>query len=306
MVDRGVVRRVQREIEAKVVSPREETAIDIVIDSPGGDAHAAYKLIVALRSRCTRLRAIVPDFAKSAATLMLLGVDEIYMSPAAELGPLDVQVEHPHREGQIVSGLDIANSLDFLGQTAINLIANGGGAVFVQTGLPRTEVLETMTTFAATFLRPAVDKLDPHLLHQASNALTIAKRYAELMLRRRNVPPDKELNQGAVDALLDQLVNHYPAHGFIISMEDARELGLPIRSAEEHPHWGAIKGFHEAFQKQSGSDVVGLVAAAGIDSIGSAASIDEASQGGSNEDPDGTAEFDEADEGPDGGASSAA
>ena len=40
----------------------------------------------------SRLRMIVPDLAKSAATLMVLGADSILMSDTSELGPIDPQV----------------------------------------------------------------------------------------------------------------------------------------------------------------------------------------------------------------------
>ena len=38
-----------------------------------------------------RLRVIVPDFAKSAGTLIALAADKIVMSDSSELGPIDPQ-----------------------------------------------------------------------------------------------------------------------------------------------------------------------------------------------------------------------
>lgn len=69
------------------------------------------------------------------------------MAPAAELGPLDVQIEHPDREGVIVSGLDVAGSLEFLAKTAINLGISGGASVVKTTGLPRQGVFHTRILF---------------------------------------------------------------------------------------------------------------------------------------------------------------
>lgn len=71
-----------------------------------------------LQYRCRKLRAVVPDYAKSAATLFLLGVDEFFMAPSAELGPLDAQIEYPDREGVTVSALDVSKALGFLGDFA--------------------------------------------------------------------------------------------------------------------------------------------------------------------------------------------
>ena len=46
-----------------------------------------------------RVRVIVPDYAKSAGTLMALGADRIIMSETSELGPIDPQVILADRNG---------------------------------------------------------------------------------------------------------------------------------------------------------------------------------------------------------------
>src|SRR5690349_379175 len=97
-ISRSLVAHVQRLLDNTVKTSKSRTEIEIWLDSPGGDAHAAYKLWLDLRSRCRRLVVVIPDLAKSAATLLALGADEIVMAPAAELGPLDVQISHPDRE----------------------------------------------------------------------------------------------------------------------------------------------------------------------------------------------------------------
>lgn len=43
------------------------------------------------QSRCRALTVIVPDQAKSAGTLFVLGADHIYMGPTSDLGPVDPQ-----------------------------------------------------------------------------------------------------------------------------------------------------------------------------------------------------------------------
>ena len=79
-------------MEEEIESPKECTEIDVWLDSPGGKANAAYKIALLLRSRAAKLRVVVSDYAKSAATLLVLAADEIYMAGAAELGPLDAQI----------------------------------------------------------------------------------------------------------------------------------------------------------------------------------------------------------------------
>ncbi|WP_253259876.1 SDH family Clp fold serine proteinase [Subtercola boreus] len=54
---------------------------------------AAEKFIGLIRRRGKEVRVIVPDFAKSAATLIALGADDILMSDTSELGAIDPQIE---------------------------------------------------------------------------------------------------------------------------------------------------------------------------------------------------------------------
>src|SRR4051812_34950208 len=83
---------IRRAIEDQVSQPRNRVEIDVWLESPGGDAHAAFKLALMLRDAARFVRVVVPDYAKSAATLLALAGDEIYLAPGAELGPLDAQM----------------------------------------------------------------------------------------------------------------------------------------------------------------------------------------------------------------------
>lgn len=66
--------------------------LSVIIDSPGGDGPTAEKLIELCRAYCKQLHVIVPNRAKSAATIIALGADRIIMGHCSELGPIDAQV----------------------------------------------------------------------------------------------------------------------------------------------------------------------------------------------------------------------
>ena len=66
--------------------------IDFIIQSPGGLADEAYKIIKTLRHNFTVVNIIVPFWAKSAATLLSLGGSKIIMDEFGEFGPLDAQL----------------------------------------------------------------------------------------------------------------------------------------------------------------------------------------------------------------------
>lgn len=66
--------------------------LDLMIHSPGGNGVVAEKIVEMCRNHCKKhFRVIVPNMAKSAATLIALGADEIVMGDSSELGPIDPQ-----------------------------------------------------------------------------------------------------------------------------------------------------------------------------------------------------------------------
>jgi len=66
----------------------------LIINSPGGDGLAAERIINVCRSYSgdKGYWAVVPGKAKSAATMICFGADEIYMGATSELGPIDPQL----------------------------------------------------------------------------------------------------------------------------------------------------------------------------------------------------------------------
>jgi ATP-dependent protease ClpP protease subunit len=66
--------------------------LNLVLHSPGGDGTVVEKFVALCRTHCKRFRVVIPTEAKSAATLIALGADEIVMGPPSEIGPIDAQV----------------------------------------------------------------------------------------------------------------------------------------------------------------------------------------------------------------------
>ncbi|MBN4054633.1 ATP-dependent Clp protease proteolytic subunit [Nitrospira defluvii] len=86
--------------------------IALLIESPGGDAHYAYRIARILQRHTeNNLTVVIPQFAKSAATLLALGAKNLILGRDAELGPLDVQLFDQDRES-FGSALDAVQSLE--------------------------------------------------------------------------------------------------------------------------------------------------------------------------------------------------
>ena len=65
--------------------------LDLLLHTPGGDIAAVESLVAYLRSKFTNIRAIVPQMAMSAGTMMACACDEIVMGKQSNLGPFDPQ-----------------------------------------------------------------------------------------------------------------------------------------------------------------------------------------------------------------------
>lgn len=66
--------------------------LHLLLCSPGGDGETAVRLARMAQASCRKLMIIVPESAKSAATILTLGSHEIVMGPTSDLGPIDPQV----------------------------------------------------------------------------------------------------------------------------------------------------------------------------------------------------------------------
>lgn len=66
--------------------------LHLMLRSPGGDPEIAIRLIRMCHAASSEFVILVPEIAKSAATIMALGADSIIMGPTSDLGPIDPQV----------------------------------------------------------------------------------------------------------------------------------------------------------------------------------------------------------------------
>jgi hypothetical protein len=225
-ISRAALTPVRRQIEDLVDGPREDVQIDIWLESGGGDAHAAYKLALQIHAAAAKVRVVVPDCAKSAATLLSLVGDEIYLAPAADLGPLDAQMPDEGSVSGSISALNIARAADEVARDAVEMAVRGGADLLAITGLSRAETLDAMLRFSASFSEPLVCQLDPKIVHHAKQMLQVTAKYAEHILQGVGNPNARRIAQG--------LVETFPTHGYVISPEEAGQLGLPVKSFDEY------------------------------------------------------------------------
>jgi ClpP class serine protease len=69
-----------------LLSGRSFDLLGIILHSPGGNAHTAFQIACLLNRHSKRLRCFIPCYAKSATTLVALGMHELVFGEMAELG----------------------------------------------------------------------------------------------------------------------------------------------------------------------------------------------------------------------------
>ena len=178
--------------------------LHVMLATPGGDGETAIRLVRQAQSRCRALTVIVPDQAKSAGTLFVLGADHIYMGPTSDLGPVDPQF-------LLADGS--------LGAARAIIAAVEGAETRIQAN-PHTYPLH-----AALLTDVSRDAL----------ARTTDQMAEALSCVRTRVP--KEVQQIA-KKLHGPLIDDTQSHGTTISAKAAKSFGLPVReAAHDEPQW---------------------------------------------------------------------
>lgn len=162
----------------------------LILQSGGGKIEPAYLISKSLKHFSkSRFVVAVPRRAKSAATLICLGADEIHMGITSQLGPIDPQING-------LPALGLVNALDTLA---------GLASRFPDASKMLSSYLES--------------KLDLGVLGYFNRVTESAVQYGERLLANKSLPSGNTAQKVA-----DHLVNHYKDHGFVIDISEATEL----------------------------------------------------------------------------------
>jgi hypothetical protein len=220
--------------------------IALVIDSNGGMARPAYELAMLLRRHCGGFVAVIPRHAKSAATLLTLGADEIIMGNHAELGPLDVQIWDADRE-EMISGLDEYQALQRLQSFALEAVDTAMLLYLKRTGKKARTLFPVAADFVTKLTQPMFASIDVVRYTQMSRLLMVAEEYGKRLLAKKY--------PGRASDIAHSLVEDYPEHDFPIYPDDLRSLGLRIAT----PSVGMRAVIEEMTRSLAGQNIVGRI-----------------------------------------------
>ena len=262
----------------------------LLINSTGGSAKSGYQLAMLFRQYCRRFVALVPNVAKSAATLLAIGADEIILGNTGELGPVDAQVLEGTR---YVPALDRVKALERLQAAALEAFDRSMALLTLRSEQNIDELIPIAANFAARLSEPYLQKQDMVEYTRMSRVLKIGEDYANRLLYRQgrqtsgrqngfrgtqeDHQPYPQREEGMVEtvaleeewlsnysdpskrrarALAQHLVGAYPDHDFAVDAEEARRIGLPVRSPS--PQMGLI--IDELYQALADRSQEGLTA----------------------------------------------
>jgi pimeloyl-ACP methyl ester carboxylesterase len=190
--------------EELIYDAQPEENLHVILHSAGGDGEVAIRIARAAQSRCKELTVIVPDMAKSAATLLSLGSHHIMMGPASDLGPIDPQL--------------------FIGNkwvAAKDIIAAVDDAATKVTESPETYPVHASLLSDITAL----------MLQQARSQLERTSDQLEEALRSN---PDRKSQEVAQlkGSLEGPMIKRPATHTALFSADDAIKAGLPVIKAD--------------------------------------------------------------------------
>lgn len=191
--------------------PDEINEIDFLIISNGGDPIVALRVIGLLRERFEKINVLIPSVAYSAATVLSLGADKIVMHPYSHLGPVDPQIttkkQNPDGRDSYLrfSTEDISNYIDFFKEDAS-----------IKSEKYLTEIMKLLIT-----------DVSPIVIGLAKRSQKLSISLAEKLLSTHLKKP-KEASR-----IANQLNSSYYHHGYTLSRDEAREIGLKIEDSNK-------------------------------------------------------------------------
>jgi Serine dehydrogenase proteinase len=194
----------------------EDGPVTLLLESPGGYAKDAFAIARILCHHAGGFTVVVPSYAKSAATLLSLGAEEIIMGADAEMGPLDAQQWDTEREER-TSALDEIQALERLHSAALEQL-DQTMMVMMSGAQKRTEImLPIACRFVSDLMKPLLEKIDTVHYAKQSRVLKVAEDYATRLLLPHH-------GEAAAAEIANRLVNGYPEHGFVIDREEMEGL----------------------------------------------------------------------------------
>lgn len=180
--------------------------LDLILHTPGGDAAATESLVQYLRSIFgTDIRAIIPQLAMSAGTMIACACKQIIMGKHSNLGPIDPQIMGIPAHG-VVEEFRRAYEEIKVDQAKIPI------------------------------WQPIINKYSPAFIGECEKAIAWSNEMVREWLKTGMLENSNEKGT-LIDNILEELTNHAltKSHARHLSAEKCKSIGLKILDLEDEP-----------------------------------------------------------------------
>jgi hypothetical protein len=207
--------------------------LDLIIQSSGGDIHAAYLIMSMLRERMegkSELVACVPSRAQSAATLLCLGADKILLGELGSLGPLDAQIRKGVTEAgtpNYISALHLLKALSRLQQFSLESFTAMAGHLDAHQA-SHDDQIKYGIKYSHAITCPLFEHIDSGEVGYWDQMLQTGEEYGRRLLEQGHLVKDEEVKIDRdihIKSIVHKLVYEYPSHELVIDrgvLEDLR------------------------------------------------------------------------------------
>ncbi|WP_186034244.1 SDH family Clp fold serine proteinase [Burkholderia gladioli] len=219
----GQVSRAGYDMICNELSKQASDSLILVLNTPGGDPHAGFRIARALHHHYGSFDVLLPGACKSAGTLICIGASQLWLDDQSELGPLDIQVK---KKDEIVgqnSGLDILQAVNYLQNQAMAAFRTYLIELTTQAALSTRVASDIASKLTTGLFSPIFGQIDPMRLAEIQRATDIAFAYGS----RLNEKSQNLRQQG-----LERLVVSYPSHGFVIDRKEAGTIFTKVSKPE--------------------------------------------------------------------------
>jgi len=177
--------------------------LDLILHTPGGDPAASEAIVNYLRIKFNKdIRAIVPQLAMSAGTMIACSAKEIIMGKQSSLGPIDPQF----------NGIPAYNIKSEFEEAKEDLLNNPKHAQYWMIKLQQ---------YPAAFMKTALDAIE-------LSGKLVREWLGSCMY-------DKNTDKEIIDKIVNSLNEHDNSknHGRHLNMEFCKDIGLKINALED-------------------------------------------------------------------------
>jgi len=200
--------------------------LDVILQTGGGSADAAYTIAKTLTKSAKTLNIIVPLYAKSAGTLLALCADEIILTNLSELGPLDTQLSE-ESEGTPISALDGFKALEQIQTHTLETLDSTTRLIREKFRMKLGDAINLASDFCGQTSGTLYSQLDPKKIGEYARALEVGEYYG-----RKLLTTFKGWAENTAESTVKKLVYSYPSHKYIIDFEELKSIKIPAKLAE--------------------------------------------------------------------------